>query len=64
MSQNLVLGIDSSTQSTKALLVDAEDGRVVDQRTALRAAVFAWPWASTCRAASQASATGWCTSAG
>jgi xylulokinase len=34
MSQNLVLGIDSSTQSTKALLVDAEDGRVVDQRTA------------------------------
>ena len=30
----LVLGIDSSTQSTKALLVDADDGTVVDQRTA------------------------------
>ena len=30
----LVLGIDSSTQSTKALLVDAEDGTVVDSRTA------------------------------
>jgi len=30
----LVLGIDSSTQSTKALLVDADDGSVVDQRTA------------------------------
>ncbi len=29
----LVLGIDSSTQSTKALLVDAEDGTVVEQRT-------------------------------
>jgi xylulokinase len=34
MSQDLVLGIDSSTQSTKALLVDPEDGRVVDQRVA------------------------------
>lgn len=28
----LVLGIDSSTQSTKALLVDADDGTVVEQR--------------------------------
>ncbi|WP_457205518.1 FGGY family carbohydrate kinase [Nocardioides sp. P5_C9_2] len=27
-----VLGIDSSTQSTKALLVDADDGTVLDQR--------------------------------
>ena len=30
----LVLGIDSSTQSTKAVLVDATDGTVVEQRTA------------------------------
>ena len=30
----LVLGIDSSTQSTKALLVDADDGRVVEARSA------------------------------
>ncbi|WP_322921209.1 xylulokinase [Nocardioides renjunii] len=30
----LVLGIDSSTQSTKALLVDADDGTVVAKRTA------------------------------
>lgn len=30
----LVLGIDSSTQSTKALLVDTDDGRVVETRTA------------------------------
>ncbi len=30
----LVLGVDSSTQSTKALLVDADDGSVVDSRTA------------------------------
>ncbi|KRE95368.1 xylulose kinase [Nocardioides sp. Soil774] len=30
----LVLGIDSSTQSTKAVLVDAADGQVVDSRTA------------------------------
>jgi xylulokinase len=30
----LVLGVDSSTQSTKAVLVDALDGTVVDQRTA------------------------------
>jgi xylulokinase len=30
----LVIGIDSSTQSTKALLVDAADGTVVAQRTA------------------------------
>ena len=30
----LVLGIDSSTQSSKAVLVDAEDGVVVDQLTA------------------------------
>lgn len=29
-----VLGIDSSTQSTKALLVDAETGRVLDERRA------------------------------
>ena len=29
-----MLGIDSSTQSTKALLVDADDGTVVEQRTA------------------------------
>lgn len=29
-----VLGVDSSTQSTKALLVDAADGTVVDQRSA------------------------------
>ncbi len=30
----LVLGIDSSTQSTKALLVDADDGTVVEERMA------------------------------
>lgn len=30
----LVLGVDSSTQSTKALLVDADDGTVVDSGTA------------------------------
>ena len=30
----LVLGIDSSTQSTKALLVDAETGEVQDERRA------------------------------
>ena len=30
----LVLGVDSSTQSTKALLVDADDGSVVTERTA------------------------------
>ncbi|WP_435770082.1 xylulokinase [Nocardioides sp. SYSU DS0651] len=30
----LVLGVDSSTQSTKAVLVDADDGTVVEQRTA------------------------------
>jgi xylulokinase len=30
----LVIGIDSSTQSTKALLVDADDGSVVAQQTA------------------------------
>lgn len=30
----LVLGVDSSTQSTKALLVDADEGVVVDQRSA------------------------------
>ncbi len=30
----LVLGIDSSTQSTKALLVDADEGHVVEHRTA------------------------------
>lgn len=30
----LVLGVDSSTQATKALLVDADDGSVVEQRTA------------------------------
>lgn len=29
-----MLGIDSSTQSTKAVLVDADDGTVVEQRTA------------------------------
>jgi xylulokinase len=29
-----VLGVDSSTQSTKALLVDAADGTVLDRRTA------------------------------
>jgi len=29
-----VLGIDSSTQSTKAVLVDADDGTVLDSRTA------------------------------
>ena len=33
-SVTLVLGIDSSTQSTKALLVDATDGTVVETRTA------------------------------
>ena len=31
---SLVLGIDSSTQSTKAVLVDAADGTVVDERRA------------------------------
>ena len=30
----LVLGIDSSTQSTKALLVDAETGQVLEERRA------------------------------
>ena len=30
----LVLGVDSSTQSTKAVLVDAEDGRIVEQLSA------------------------------
>jgi xylulokinase len=30
----LVLGVDSSTQSTKAFLLDASDGTVVEQRTA------------------------------
>ena len=30
----LILGIDSSTQSTKALLVDADSGEVVEARTA------------------------------
>lgn len=30
----LVLGVDSSTQSTKAVLVDADDGTVVEQRSA------------------------------
>ncbi|MCW2850029.1 MAG: xylulose kinase [Marmoricola sp.] len=30
----LVLGIDSSTQSTKAVLVDASDGSIVEQRSA------------------------------
>jgi xylulokinase len=30
----VVLGIDSSTQSTKAVLVDAADGRVLDERRA------------------------------
>lgn len=30
----LVLGVDSSTQSTKAVLVDADDGTVVDRATA------------------------------
>jgi xylulokinase len=30
----LVLGIDSSTQSTKAVLVDADDGTVIERRTA------------------------------
>ena len=29
-----VLGIDSSTQSTKALLVDASSGEILDQRRA------------------------------
>lgn len=29
---SLVVGIDSSTQSTKALLVDADDGQVLEQR--------------------------------
>ena len=33
-SETLVAGIDSSTQSTKVLLVRAEDGTVVDQNTA------------------------------
>ena len=33
-SVTLVMGIDSSTQSTKAVLVDAADGRVVDARSA------------------------------
>jgi len=30
----LALGVDSSTQSTKAVLVDADDGTVVEQRSA------------------------------
>jgi xylulokinase len=33
-SETLVAGIDSSTQSTKVLLVRASDGKVVDQNTA------------------------------
>ncbi|WP_426566730.1 xylulokinase [Angustibacter sp. McL0619] len=33
-SSDLVLGVDSSTQSVKALLVRADDGTVVDQRSA------------------------------
>jgi xylulokinase len=33
-AETLVAGIDSSTQSTKIVLVRAEDGSVVDQRTA------------------------------
>ncbi|MGL4173499.1 MAG: xylulokinase [Actinomycetota bacterium] len=33
MSDELVLGVDSSTQSVKAVLVRAEDGIVVDERT-------------------------------
>ena len=31
----LVLGVDSSTQSTKAVLVDSQDGHVVEQRSAV-----------------------------
>ena len=31
---SLVLGIDSSTQSTKAVLVDSADGTLVDERSA------------------------------
>jgi xylulokinase len=34
LSPDLVLGIDSSTQSVKALLVRADDGTVLDQRSA------------------------------
>ena len=34
MGADLVLGIDSSTQSTKALLVDAASGDVVAQQSA------------------------------
>ncbi|KQX76000.1 xylulokinase [Aeromicrobium sp. Root472D3] len=34
MADDLVLGIDSSTQSTKAVLVDASSGRVVEQASA------------------------------
>ncbi len=34
MSQTLVAGIDSSTQSCKVLLVDAADGSIVDQASA------------------------------
>ena len=34
MSETLVAGIDSSTQSTKVLLVRASDGKVVDQASA------------------------------
>jgi xylulokinase len=34
MTADLVLGVDSSTQSTKALLVDAASGEVVAQRSA------------------------------
>ena len=33
-TETLVAGFDSSTQSTKVLLVRAEDGRVVDQNSA------------------------------
>ena len=33
-TETLVAGIDSSTQSTKVLLVRAEDGKVVDQNSA------------------------------
>ncbi len=34
MTETLVAGIDSSTQSTKVMLVRAEDGRVVDEASA------------------------------
>ncbi|WPF65426.1 MULTISPECIES: xylulokinase [unclassified Corynebacterium] len=52
----LVLGIDSSTQSCKALLVEAETGRVIDEGRASHPAgtqVDPWEWLSALRRATE-----------